>query len=698
MSYVVNFDSNNFKPTEDITEPLLKRWVLQTAIEFVTLKTVVEELEFYGSELINIFGLEKWQSKAVPENKRQKVIQHIQNLWSKANQAEPSSIKNNFLCENIHLLTKLLSLSSSDIKLLLFTLYIKNFKSLEEITDKLGSDISDTQLINLLAGLFFETNDKITALLSPSSKLLSTGLIELDSDNRHVDSKLTFVSSRFSNALVSRKLTTNEIIKEFAYISAPASLCLGDYEHIQQQLDILHPYLEQALETGKQGVNIFIYGPPGTGKTQLAKVLSATIDSFPVSLYEIASLDIDKKALTGEARLKALTACQNFIQSKQSMILIDEVEDIFNDSTLLSNSTATESKAWLTTYLEQNHLPTIWVSNTILGIDPAFLRRFDFILELDVPPEQYRKKIIERECGGLISKQTIAELAAHPSLSPAVVCKASQIVEKLPDCDIAARSSAIKIVIDNMLEAQGHNKLKTHPPTRINSYNPKYINADIDLTKTVDGLKRHSEGRICFYGPPGTGKTAFGHYLAKQLNKKLLVKKASDLISMYVGGTEQNLAAAFEQATKENAVLMLDEVDSFLQDRKQAIHSWEITAVNEMLTQMEAFNGVFIASTNLMSNLDEASIRRFDLKVKFNYLNLQQTEQMFNEYTEYLSLEKALNKSELNCLSRVTPGDFALIARRHKFSKMKTDAELLSTLTAEVALKESHSTNRIGFL
>ena len=136
----------------------------------------------------------------------------------------------------------------------------------------------------------------------------------------------------------------------------------------------------------------------------------------------------------------------------------------------------------------------------------------------------------------------------------------------------------------------------------------------------IDGLRKHPEARLCFYGPPGTGKTAFGHWLARELKKPLMVQRVSDLVSPYVGTTEQNLARAFEKASEEQAVLLLDEVDSFLQDRKKATQSWEVTAVNEMLTQMESYRGLFIASTNLMQGLDQATLRRFDLKVKFDFL------------------------------------------------------------------------------
>lgn len=70
-----------------------------------------------------------------------------------------------------------------------------------------------------------------------------------------------------------------------------------------------------------------------------------------------------------------------------------------------------------------------------------------------------------------------------------------------------------------------------------------------------------------------------------------MVRRASDLLSCWVGATEQNIARAFEEARKDDAVLLIDEADSFLQDRRGAGHSWEVTQVNEVLTQMENFEG-----------------------------------------------------------------------------------------------------------
>lgn len=100
---------------------------------------------------------------------------------------------------------------------------------------------------------------------------------------------------------------------------------------------------------------------------------------------------------------------------------------------------------------------------------------------------------------------------------------------------------------------------------------------------------------------------------AWRLSYPLHQKRASDLLSPLVGQAEKNIAAAFREAASAGAVLMVDEVDSFLQDRAKAQRPWEVTQVNEFLTQMEQFEGIFIASTNLMDGLDAAAMRRFGI-------------------------------------------------------------------------------------
>jgi hypothetical protein len=161
--------------------------------------------------------------------------------------------------------------------------------------------------------------------------------------------------------------------------------------------------------------------------------------------------------------------------------------------------------------------------------------------------------------------------------------------------------------------------------------------SDTDLAKVAAGLSAARSGRLCLYGPPGTGKSAYGRCLAEQLGIPLQITRSSDLMSMWVGGTEKNIARAFRQAEQDEALLLIDEVDSFLQDRRGAQRGWEVSLVNEMLTQMESFPGVFIASTNLMAGLDQAALRRFDLKVKFDFLRPEQAWELLRRQCEKLS-------------------------------------------------------------
>jgi SpoVK/Ycf46/Vps4 family AAA+-type ATPase len=259
---------------------------------------------------------------------------------------------------------------------------------------------------------------------------------------------------------------------------------------------------------------------------------------------------------------------------------------------------------------------------------------------------------------------------------------------------------AMELLISNTLEAQGHKPIRKNDPNRLPEiYDPAFIHADSDLAEVAAGLVQTKAGRLCLYGPPGTGKTAFGRWLAEQLEVPLMVKRASDLMSMWVGGSEKNIAQAFRQAEQEGAMLLIDEVDSFLQDRRSANRSWEVTLVNEMLTQIESFPGVFLASTNLMDDLDQAALRRFDLKVKFDFLKPAQALELLNRYCIQLGFAPP-QPDELARLSRLrtlTPGDFAAVIRQNRFRPIATAAALVGALEAECAVKEM-ATPAIGFV
>ena len=239
---------------------------------------------------------------------------------------------------------------------------------------------------------------------------------------------------------------------------------------------------------------------------------------------------------------------------------------------------------------------------------------------------------------------------------------------------------------------------------QVTTYDLSMLNVEtrFEIPRIVDALKARSRGALCFYGAPGTGKTALGEYIAEHLGKPLMIKQASDLVSKYVGETEQNMAAMFAQATQDKAVLLLDEADSFLMDRRGAQRSYEVTEVNEMLQQMERHDGLFICTTNLLDRIDQAALRRFTFKIKFMPLTAVQREKMF--ITEALAGDAQKLTPEVSRrlakLSQLAPGDFAAVKRQSDIlaAEFSVD-EFIEQLEAEHRIKpEVREERSIGFM
>jgi transitional endoplasmic reticulum ATPase len=362
-----------------------------------------------------------------------------------------------------------------------------------------------------------------------------------------------------------------------------------------------------------------------------------------------------------------------------------------------------KQKAWMNTLLETNPVPTIWIANEVAHIDPAFLRRFTYTMALKTPPRSVRERIL----GQYLQDQPVTpgwiRATAHiEHMPPALVENAARVLSLYGPKNSDEAEEVLERTLRSSLQLMGF-QYNRPAYTCATQYDPRFINASIDAISLSEALKRHPSAKMCFYGPPGTGKTAFAHYLAEQADRPVLVKSASDLLDKYVGETEARIARMFEQASDEQAVLILDEADSFLRDRRDAVNSWEVTQVNELLVQMERFKGTFICTTNLMERLDAASLRRFSFKVHFDYLQLQQRIDLFlQEFHEVLPkkrLERAAIASELEKLQNLTPGDIAVVKRQVEFFETApTLAELLDSLALECRSKPGQQSGRMGFL
>ena len=600
--------------------------------------------------------------------------------------------ENPIIQQNIDTLTQLLSLNAAEQTLFRLSVQLRLDEPLKKLSEVLPKS-NFVGVSEVLSNLFGLPKSDIISALKDKGKLLGYGLLERNYNPDSLHDYLDWGKMLDFDEFISEPLNEQVLLKVCTKPAIEPSLSLDDFAYLNEMKTMMLDYLQSSFATHRKGVNILIYGAPGTGKTELATLLGKVLS---VSVHNITYMDEDGDVISAEERLNKCRFAQKVLEGQSSLLIFDEIEDVFRGS-FFEQSVAQQNKAWMNQLLENNNVPMIWLSNSVSGIDPAFLRRFDLILEMPDLPLKNKSALITQLTEGKLSRAYVQHFAKVRSLTPAILSRTIRVAKELNTSNFA---ETLLMMFNQTLKSQ--NKPKIEPLFLGKAdYNLDYVACNDNIHRISEGLKQSKKGRICCYGPPGTGKSAWAAWLAEQLDMPLLLKQGSDLLNPYVGGTEQNIAQAFEQAKADNALLVLDEVDTFLFSREGANRSWERSQVNEMLTQIERFEGLMVVSTNLIEVLDPAALRRFDLKLKFDYLTLPQRLDFAKQQAEILGLPLLSEEdlSQIESLNLLTPGDFAAVARRHQFSPFQKVQDWLNALQGECEVKPAFSatTRRIGF-
>jgi len=572
-----------------------------------------------------------------------------------------------------------------------------------------------------IAGVAGVSETDVAEALRAGSRLERIGMVEnLISEHNITDlADLMKVSEQLPPVLMRQYEGPSELMAVFTRPAVRSQLTQSDFHYVGSDQQMLTSLLANAVARKEPGVNVLLYGPPGTGKTELAKVAAQAAE---LQLYEVEYADRDGNSLSGRDRYRSLQISQVFLKGSSNVaLLFDEVEDVFppisTDAAQLmarmdtgdgALSGSVSGKAWVNQILETNPVPVIWITNRIEQIDPAFRRRFQYHLELKSPPPGAREQLISRALAGVeVADGFAAKLAERKGLTPAQIRTAVKFA-KLASSSALPPADELQGLIERQLvnadKALGNASGERGARRVVTNYDLGLVNTEsrFEIPKIVEALRRRTYGTLCFYGPPGTGKTALAEHIAHKLQRPLMIRQASDIMSKYVGETEQNMAKMFDEAQSENAVLLLDEADSFLRSRRMAERNYEVSEVNEMLQGMERYSGVFICTTNLFQELDEAALRRFTFKVQFKPLTAPQRERMF--VTEALGGDAARLSDEqverLKRLDALTPGDFAAVRRQiDVLGEAFEPDEFLSQLESEHRVKpEVRQQRGIGFL
>ena len=524
------------------------------------------------------------------------------------------------LCDEV---ADLLQLSPLEKKLLMLTW----LRLRHPIINPVLLSVEENRARKLLALLTGHDSDEVHLCLQDNGRLKRLGLLTTQSNGRLLLDLDDVLSSgpmlRNLAPLVNHdvRLLSSTALRNFITDSL-MSLCpiqeagrfsLASFDAVPlRQLAI--DYLQQAIHTQRAGANILVYGHPGVGKTELVKTLATHLN---VPLYGVPVVDKGDDVLTPSKRLHRYQVVQKLIDQRPGMVMFDEIEDVITDEDALP-------KGWMNQLLENNPKPGLWISNSVSWLDPAYLRRFDLIIEVKAQRGEQAREHFQQLLQTLpVTAQGRAHFSRQDWMTPAAaeqLCRLGQLMNpRTPQ----RNEQHLNTLMRHRLKALGHTTGASpqSPPLTdtpsMPAYRLEWLNTRPGLESITQRLTRRQRGRLCLHGLPGSGKTALARHLAKRLARDLITAHASSLMDKYVGGTEAKLAALFEQAREQQAVLLLDEVDTLLMQRDNSMQSWEISHTNELLVQIENFEGILLATTNRVDSLDRAVMRRFDLKVEF---------------------------------------------------------------------------------
>jgi SpoVK/Ycf46/Vps4 family AAA+-type ATPase len=605
---------------------------------------------------------------------------------------------------NIARLAKIVGLKRVDKEILTFLVLLHTQSALQACLESV-ENLSLSAVKDVFAEVLQCNKIEVRAALAYDSLLCTSGLVQVDHSGSDLTAMLNLLDG-LANSLLDECSDVLRLFEPYFVPAAAPRFGLTDFGHLQAEIDSIQELLMDAARQRVKGINVLIYGESGVGKTELAKTLTAALGFRLMEVsHEDENTDLEEKMF----RFRSLLLAQKILAGMQdAVILVDEASDLFPDRSEFFGRTNSSGayKAWTTAILESNPCPTIWISNSVHHIDRSFGRRFRHSLHMRTPVRSVRRAILQKHFGDLpVRTEWVDKAAGYQNLTLAMMEELSKIGRLRGETNAFRLEALLDKHLEAKFELMGLSLKSSRPAVRpVTEFRLDLLNPTQNVGDVIHGLKSRPRGTLLLYGPSGVGKTRLAYYIAEQIDKEVSEKKASDLLSCWVGDTEKRIAEMFRAAKSEDALLVLDECDSLFQSRDKASHFWEITEVNELLKGMEQYDGVLICCTNLMRSLDPAVFRRFDLKIGFHYLKTEQAWQMFlgalDAMGQPMMDSEALSalRQELNRLANITPGLFSTVIRQAELLGIRYGGrELIKALEDECRREDEGNNPVLGF-
>ena len=184
------------------------------------------------------------------------------------------------LTKNIKQVSKLMNINSVEEHILEFVVLLNQYEILDEASELLGNSLNTTQAKKALSGILDIPLKDINNAFKSNSKFNKSSIVTIDKNNTHsLDRKIKIINDSFADDMLNLDEDVSVMIRDSVRPCSKSSLKLKDYEHISKDIDIVMPYLKNAIDSKQEGVNILFYGLPGTGKTELSKTISEALNT-----------------------------------------------------------------------------------------------------------------------------------------------------------------------------------------------------------------------------------------------------------------------------------------------------------------------------------------------------------------------------------------------------------------------------------